>query len=493
MTAAPSSPPTVREEFLRRSVITAMKLSFWLFYLRCPFPDVRVGVQRFEPWAHLNQVANRLQARENLVILKARQLGISWLIAAYALWVAMFQEYARVLCISKGQLEADELLAKMWRIYEHLPWYLKEFAPVTKHNISHPARLEFSNGAEIIALPSTEDAGRSFTATLVLCDEAAFHPWGETNFSAYQPTLDGGGQLVLVSTANGSTGFFARMYRNAKRAGASSFRALFIPWWARPSRQRHVEGQPTGEADPGWLETQRADYAATPAKFQQEFPSNEVEAFVANAGLVFGLDVDGIPIFDERLNVIDVPPVPWEQCQGWYAGIDWGGGDPTACNLFGVTPSRKIIQYFEFHRTGPVTIPEIQAFLEAHRPPDDYDEIACGQDESNSIATLAAYYGDTRTLVRAADVRRGEGLGNVKQVLKERRLLHLSSCTHTIDEYSQYAWLVHKDSNTKEDYATRSGVDNHADHADTTRYAVMAIIADELSYRESIDAYVLVN
>lgn len=249
---ASSAPPTFRE-FLAHVCIT----------------DANRGVIPMELWPHLVERAEAWERGESEVVLKARQLGISWLLAAYALWVAMYRPGSTVLELSQGQAEAYELLGKSRSIHDSLPVALR--VPIATDSAGE---LAFSGGGRVLALPATQRAGRGYTATLVIADEAAFHPWAAANYAAYKPTIDGGGQFLMVSTANGPSGFFHDLYWASER-GETPYNAVFIPWWARPHR------------DEAWLERERQAFEGLPAEFDQEYPDTPEAAFVTQSGSIF--------------------------------------------------------------------------------------------------------------------------------------------------------------------------------------------------------------
>ena len=204
------------------------------------------------------------------IILKARQLGISWLMAGYALHTAMFQSGANVLMLSLHQPEASALLDKARHMWRNLPQPLRP--TITKDNES---LIQFKSGNKIQALPSTQNAGRSETASLVIVDEAAHQEYAEENYGAYKPTVDGGGKLVVLSTANGRGNFYHRLWSEAPENG---FIPHFLPWNLRPGRT------------PAWYANQILEFSARPRLLAQEFPSNAVEAFLATGGCIFEID-----------------------------------------------------------------------------------------------------------------------------------------------------------------------------------------------------------
>lgn len=231
--------------------------------------------ERTLPWqwwpVHDEMVADLEAPR--LVVLKARQLGWSWLLAAYALHGAMFRQHYRVLVLSQGQLEASELLRKCRAIWQSLPDWLRP--SLSEDNATTMSFV--ASGGSITALPATEKAGRGETASLVIVDEAAFHPYAATNYAAYKPTVDAGGQLIVVSTANGAGGFFHSLYQDAKN-GINGFVARFYPWSVRPGR------------DAAWYERQKAEYRSTTVPLDQEYPSDDTTAFMLSGNLRFDRD-----------------------------------------------------------------------------------------------------------------------------------------------------------------------------------------------------------
>ncbi len=201
-----------------------------------------------------------------LVILKARQLGISWLCCSYALWLCLFQSGKVVLCFSKGQEEANELIRRIKVLYERLPLWLRLALPALKKD--NTRFLVWANGSRVRSFPATKSAGRSFTGSLLILDEAAYLVWARQLYDAAKPTIDGGGQLIVLSSANGHGNLFHHLWIRAA-AGFNSFVTIFLPWWARPER------------DAEWYAATLAE-AIDPTVIKQEYPANPQEAFVAS-------------------------------------------------------------------------------------------------------------------------------------------------------------------------------------------------------------------
>jgi hypothetical protein len=237
------------------------------------------GRIRFTRWDHLIDISEKLISERLIVILKARQIGFSWLIAAYAAWLARFHEGAVILMLSKGQDEAKALLGKVRFILVNLPdtWQVK-FGADSKSEIEIPEM-----NSKIVALPATEDAGRSETATVVVQDEADFHEYLDANYAAVKPTIDAGGQLIQGSTSNKRKmiSLFKELYRGAPDNG---YAKVFLGWDVRPGRDKKWYAQ-TRAAIPETSEM-------TPELYmEQEYPTIDNEA-LAPARSISAFNVD---------------------------------------------------------------------------------------------------------------------------------------------------------------------------------------------------------
>src|SRR6185312_3926123 len=129
------------------------------------------GVMPFRLWPAQVGVMWALQSERLSIILKARQLGISWLCCGYALWRCLFQPGQVVLLFSYRQDEADELLRRVRVMYERMPDWLREVCPLVRP--PNTSEMEWANGSRVKSLPASRHSGSSWTASFVLMDEAA--------------------------------------------------------------------------------------------------------------------------------------------------------------------------------------------------------------------------------------------------------------------------------------------------------------------------------
>ncbi len=227
------------------------------------------GPMPFVPWSWQPQLLALWVIHRLAVVLKARQLGVSWLAAIYALWFAIRRPGQVVLLISQRQDDADKLLEKVAFVYERLPaWRPK--ADVSTRTIRFPGL-----GSEIESLPATERVGRSRTASLVVLDEHAHQPFARKILLALKPVAEKG-QILSISSGNGQGALHSQLYLGAK-AGTNGWRAIFIPASAHPERRA-----------PDWNERNRAELSQlSDAEYAQEYPENDIEAIVTTGRPVF--------------------------------------------------------------------------------------------------------------------------------------------------------------------------------------------------------------
>jgi intein/homing endonuclease len=174
-----------------------------------------------------------------LLILKSRQLGITTLVAAYSLWLSIFNSDKSILIISIKQEVSKEIVTKVRFANEHLPSWLK-----VKETTNNHMSLRFENGSQVAATSSSRDAGRSKALSLLIIDEAAFIDEAEDIWTSCFNTLSTGGRAIVLSTPNGVGNWFHKMWVNAEKK-KNDFKTLKLPWQLHPERNQHWRDEQT--------------------------------------------------------------------------------------------------------------------------------------------------------------------------------------------------------------------------------------------------------
>lgn len=253
-----------------------------------PRRDERTG----RSWAWQLEMAEYRAHFDVFVTHKARQLGESFDLASLVLHSSMFYGDQAVVIIANKLPNSKRILRRAHAQYNRLPDWLKEYSPMTSRAMQ---LTTFANGSTIEPMSSKSDTGRSEAATLVVIDEVAFIDNLEDVWASVEAAADGGGRIIIVSTANGMGNMFhtwcvdgaSGEYRFGVgkqpdgvpdivvREAPSGMGWCFLPYWLDPSR------------DEAWLEKKRHTYRGSIAKLYQEFPRTWEEAFISSGQAFF--------------------------------------------------------------------------------------------------------------------------------------------------------------------------------------------------------------
>lgn len=239
----------------------------------------------FRLWDAQKSLLHDIHNHQLTVILKARQLGISWLSLCYGLWQFLFRPIASISVFSRRETEAIYLLGqeRLRGIFHHLPLWM-----ISGHEPSKYTEREWilTTGSAMRAFPTS--AGDSYVSTLAIVDEADLTPDLNEMMRAVKPTIEMGGKFILLSRSNKSQpdSEFKRIYKAAK-AGESPWYPVFLPWMAHPVRDR------------AWYNEQKRDITSRTGSVDdlyEQYPETDVQALAAK-------------ILDKR-----IPPMWLEVC-----------------------------------------------------------------------------------------------------------------------------------------------------------------------------------
>lgn len=226
----------------------------------------------FRLWPAQKRLLGTLHDNQLVVILKARQLGISWLALGYALWTLIYRPIASISVFSRRETEAVYMISneRLRGMFHHLPAWMRSGH---KSTVDSGREWILSNGSAVRAFPTS--AGDSYVSTLAIIDEADLAPDLNYLMGAVKPTIDNGGKLVLLSRSNKSEpgSEFKRIYKGAK-AGDTDWKAAFLPWSANPLR------------DQAWYERQRKDILARTGSLDdlfEQYPESDEQALSARS------------------------------------------------------------------------------------------------------------------------------------------------------------------------------------------------------------------
>ena len=230
------------------------------------------GLVPFELFDYQEEALSAFADERFNLVLKARQIGLTTLLAGHMFWLAWFQDHKEILVLSITERDAAKVIEKIKDGYKSVPDWLKARGPTLM--TEHQQKMPFSNGSVIESLPSRNDPARGRTASLVVLDEWASYDNPDEAWASVMPVADVGGRIIALSTAKGSGNVFHNQWVKSQR-GESRFKPLFFPWNVRPER------------DDEWYARQSLDYADW--QLHQEFPGDPDEAFIRSGRMVFDI------------------------------------------------------------------------------------------------------------------------------------------------------------------------------------------------------------
>jgi len=189
------------------------------------------GLIPFKTYDFQDTCVDEFNSHRFNIILKSRQLGLSTLVAAYAVWQAIFYKEKNILIIATKLAVAQNFIRKVKTYIKSMPKWL--LVPTITAN--NKQQVEFSNGSQIKAVPTSEDAGRSEALSLLIVDEAAFVRNFDELWMGLYPTLSTGGRAILLSTPNGVGGQYHEIYTKAIRK-ENKFNPVKLMWDVHPER-----------------------------------------------------------------------------------------------------------------------------------------------------------------------------------------------------------------------------------------------------------------
>jgi hypothetical protein len=175
--------------------------------------------------------------RVRVVVLKARQLGVSTYVASRFYHRVVNAPGLRTIILAHKVDASRNLFQIVKRFHDQLP---DEMRPSI--GVSNAEELIFDkiDSGYLVQVATTEGAGRSATAQLLHASETAFWPDLQTQWASVMQTVPDmdGTEVIIETTANGYNDFF-KLWRKAE-AGESEFLPIFLPWSVAPEYRATV-------------------------------------------------------------------------------------------------------------------------------------------------------------------------------------------------------------------------------------------------------------
>ena len=347
------------------------------------------------------------------IILKARQLGWTTLIALMALDQCLFTANYSAAIIAHKKDDAEKIFEKKIKFaYTALPWSLKDERKIIKD----PAgELWLSNGSTCIVSTSARSGTLQFLHISEFGKICANRPdIAEEIVTGSFPAVAPGNFTFVESTAEGNDGHFHDMVQRAVKKAESGerltrldFRLHFYGWYQRPENTlpddeaalvKFTKEQNAyftkSETETGITYTtgQKAWYVVTAEKqgdkMFRENPATIKEAFEASVkGLIYG---DQMTLIRKNLQICTVPWAPgYPVNTSWDLGHSKGNAMAVWCHQQ-VGMQHRLIR---FHQAEGEGVPYFANYLKGwgytfgvHYMPHDAENV---QENETAITTRA--------------------------------------------------------------------------------------------------------
>lgn len=259
------------------------------------------------------------------IILKARQMGFSTIIEALCFWWTATHKNIKSVIIAHETEASGNLYEMFRRFFDNCH---PTFQPRRKYNnkkelvfdVEDAVKEEYMGmgkkppglNSQIRTLVAKEGKGRSATIHFFHGSEVAFWESKADVISAAVQAIPmhGGTFGFLESTANGVGGYFYDEWQFAKK-GESAFKPLFFAWHQHNEYELPAPDVMVYDDEEKklieifreknypiaswtrkimWRREKKKEFRADPKKFYQEYPADDMEAFLASGRPVFETD-----------------------------------------------------------------------------------------------------------------------------------------------------------------------------------------------------------
>lgn len=174
------------------------------------FPDptdpTKRKVDLFPDKDYLRETLEVIQKTDKLLIVKSRQIMLTWLCVAYCFWMAATHKNLEIIFQSdKEDKVKGVLFRRMDSLYKRLP-------PLMKAQVGEIKELEMSrvfknSGSKILGTPSGESVIASYNPNIIFSDEMARQEHQAETIAGSLPAINNGGKFIGISSVVDDTFF----------------------------------------------------------------------------------------------------------------------------------------------------------------------------------------------------------------------------------------------------------------------------------------------
>lgn len=267
--------------------------------------------------------------RIRVVILKARQLGLSTVWGGFMYWWISQHRATKGIVVTHKAEASTALFDMTKRYHSEMPGFLR---PHTSKANGRELKFDLLDSGYMIATAGADTVGRGETLQLAHLSEVGLWPKGKAReimngLLQAVPEVDNT-FIAIESTARGMSGPFYEAWKSAE-AGTSGYLPCFLPWFV--DEKYRVEPDQDFERTPDEVDLCQAVYDEYgenlddaqlmfrrrkiaqdgDALFRQEYPTFPKDAFLTSGSPVFDLEFlhDQIEAAPDILHRLDYCPI----------------------------------------------------------------------------------------------------------------------------------------------------------------------------------------
>lgn len=283
---------------------------------------------------HLIQRLQSSGVPVRIMILKSRQLGFSTMLQAYMFWKTITTPNSGCLTVAQDDTTSAELFSKIEFAYDQLPDDLRIPLENAKDTSKRGKQLAFGrplNSKFHVRTSGAKNLGRGFTFQRMHLSEYAFWDGQKDKMYGLMQAIgkNPGTECFIESTANGLATDHHKLWKRAGE-GDSTWVQFFVGWNEDPDchlnapkhfhptkEERQLKSRYGLNNNQLWWRrvTIEDECDGDEEKFRQEYPLNDIEAFIASGNPYIGPEVlKGIelatrePLAWGRLDLVDGRP-----------------------------------------------------------------------------------------------------------------------------------------------------------------------------------------
>lgn len=282
-------------------------------------------------WPGQAAIVPRIVSALLLILLKTRQVGLTWLAAAYVLWQSIQSPLFLAIIISASEDHAIEFLNRVYFILDRLP---RRLYPPVRARTKMELSFQHANNtvATIKSMPTIEMGAESKTPNILIIDEA--HTIREIRgiYSSSYPGIEQAkGQVIIIANTVKSGpgwGFVRDMYLDSM-SGVNQFKRIFLPWTAHPDRPADfrermlLAGMAKEDVIWHYPETEdEAISAITSSYFGDALPRHTKARCGMTGNFVRDEHTKEVDFYPEKNGLVELWRFPYCLVKGWD-GINW--------------------------------------------------------------------------------------------------------------------------------------------------------------------------